>query len=317
MPLFTVFTPTYNRAHTLPRLYESIKKQTFRDFEWLIVDDGSTDGTEELVRAWQKENNDFPIIYIWQPNQHKKVAFNRAVREARGKYFVPIDSDDELLPDALEKFLYMWNTIPAEKQSNFAWVMGLCLDDNGKVVGDPFPKEPLDTSFIDYFFYYKVKGEKFACFKTEILKKFPFPEDIPNLVPESVVWLRMGKRYIGRCFNIPVRIYHQDVESICRPKDKTLAKLQNAEGMLLLYSEVLDLITMKRFLEAPFFCLLVAIAYNLFENYVNHERRRFKPKSLFGRFLASITKPLGYLVFLLDKGGFLDKIRNYLRIKIW
>lgn len=85
----------------------------------------------------------------------------------------------------------------------------------------------------------------------------------------------------------------------------------------MLYLEVLDLITLTRFLVAPFLCLSVAIVYNFWENYVNHERRRFKPKSLFGRFLASITKPFGYLVFLLDKESFWDKIRNYLRIKTW
>ncbi|MGQ9564843.1 MAG: glycosyltransferase family 2 protein, partial [Thermogutta sp.] len=96
---FTVFTPTYNRAHTLSRTYESIRRQTIRDFEWVIVDDGSTDGTDELVQQWQQECNDFPIRYFWQPNQHKKVAFNRGVREAKGQWFVPIDSDDELLPD--------------------------------------------------------------------------------------------------------------------------------------------------------------------------------------------------------------------------
>ncbi|MFN4197254.1 MAG: glycosyltransferase family 2 protein, partial [Caldimicrobium sp.] len=255
--------------------------------------------------------------YIWQPNQHKKVAFNRGVKEARGKYFVPIDSDDELLPETLENFLYMWNTIPPEKQDQYAWVMGLYLDDDGKVVGDPFPKEPLDTSFIDYVFHYKIRGDKFACFKTEVLKKFPFPEDIPNLVPESVVWFRMGKSYIGRCFNIPLGINHQDVESICRPKDKALAKLQNAEGRLLLYSETLDLINLKRFLNAPLLCIFYAIAYNVWKLYVIPERRRFKPKSLFGRFLANITKPLGYLVFIMDKKGFVNKLRKYLKIKLW
>ena len=122
---FTVFTPTYNRAHTLPRLYQSIRRQTVRDFEWVIVDDGSTDGTEALVRQWQQEGNDFPIRYFWQPNQHKKVAFNRGVREASAPWFVPIDSDDELLPDALEQFARMWATIPTAEQTRYCAVVGL------------------------------------------------------------------------------------------------------------------------------------------------------------------------------------------------
>ena len=83
--LFTVFTPTYNRASTLPRVYEGLKPQTFRDFEWLIVDDGSRDNTRELVQMWQAEAC-FPIRYIYQPNRGKPTAFNRGVQEAQGSY---------------------------------------------------------------------------------------------------------------------------------------------------------------------------------------------------------------------------------------
>lgn len=98
-PLFTVFTPTYNRAHLLHRVYESLKKQTCKDFEWLIVDDGSTDATGDLIAAWQQESlTDFPIRYIWQDNGHKKSAFNRGVKEAHGELFVPWDSDDVSSP---------------------------------------------------------------------------------------------------------------------------------------------------------------------------------------------------------------------------
>ena len=82
--LFTVLTPTYNRAHTLARVYDSLCAQIFQDFEWVVVDDGSTDNTRELVEHWC-QTAVFPINYVWQPNQHKKTAFNRGVREARGE----------------------------------------------------------------------------------------------------------------------------------------------------------------------------------------------------------------------------------------
>ena len=95
---FTVFTPTYNRAATLARVYESLQRQTFTDFEWIIVDDGSTDETAELVQQWRSESS-FPIRYIWQPNQGKHVAFNRGVELARGELFLPHDSDDESLAE--------------------------------------------------------------------------------------------------------------------------------------------------------------------------------------------------------------------------
>src|SRR5690606_3281073 len=88
--VFTVLTPTYNRAATLYRVYESLRRQTCRNFEWLIVDDGSTDRTHEAVLAWQAQA-DFPIRYVWQKNQHKKTAFNRGVREARGEFIITLD----------------------------------------------------------------------------------------------------------------------------------------------------------------------------------------------------------------------------------
>jgi glycosyltransferase involved in cell wall biosynthesis len=91
--LFTVFTPSYNRARTLPRVYESLQRQTLRNFEWLVMDDGSTDDTRQLVTRWQAESN-FPIRYIFQENQGKPAAFNHGVQEARGKLFLTLDSDD-------------------------------------------------------------------------------------------------------------------------------------------------------------------------------------------------------------------------------
>ncbi|MDP5238381.1 glycosyltransferase family A protein [Uliginosibacterium sp. 31-16] len=94
--LFTVFTPTYNRAAVL---YDSLCAQTCRDFEWLIVDDGSTDDTRELVARWQSEAG-FSIHYVWQKNGHKKTAMNRGAAEARGELFLTLDSDDACLPDA-------------------------------------------------------------------------------------------------------------------------------------------------------------------------------------------------------------------------
>src|SRR5690606_27363734 len=92
-PLFTVLTLTYNRVHTLSRVYESLAEQTFQDFEWLVIDDGSVDDTRARVLAWQQQAR-FPIRYEWQPNGCKKTAFNRGVRETRGELVVVLDSDD-------------------------------------------------------------------------------------------------------------------------------------------------------------------------------------------------------------------------------
>ena len=96
----TVFTPTYNRAYILPKLYESLKKQICNDFEWLIVDDGSTDETEKIVRGWLTEET-FPVRYIKQLNGGKHAAINRGVLETKSELFFIVDSDDQLTPDAI------------------------------------------------------------------------------------------------------------------------------------------------------------------------------------------------------------------------
>src|SRR5690242_10850122 len=110
-PLFTVFTPTYNRAHTLHRVFDSLRAQTIRDFEWLVIDDGSVDGTSEQISEWTN-TVDFPIRYFKQKNSGKHIAHNLAAREARGQFFLPLDSDDACMPDALERLSYHWNSIP-------------------------------------------------------------------------------------------------------------------------------------------------------------------------------------------------------------
>src|SRR5207237_1817583 len=104
---FTVFTATFNRAHTLPRVYDSLRVQTLTDFEWLVVDDGSTDGTRELVAGWAAQPA-FPIRYFHQENSGKHVAENVAVREAHGRFTATLDSDDWYAPDALESSLAAW-----------------------------------------------------------------------------------------------------------------------------------------------------------------------------------------------------------------
>ncbi len=109
-PLITVFTPTYNRADCINRVYESLEAQTFRDFEWLVVDDGSGDGTESVMQDFA-ESASFPVRYEKQAHAGKHVAWNRAVRDARGKFFVTADSDDAFLPESLGALLRMWDTI--------------------------------------------------------------------------------------------------------------------------------------------------------------------------------------------------------------
>lgn len=207
-PLFTIFTPTYNRASTLGRVYNSLIKQTYQNFEWLLIDDGSTDTTKDLVSIWISDSA-IPIRYIYQENQGKHIAFNKAVLEARGKFFVPLDSDDACSPLALERFKTIWESI--KKPDLFSGVCVHCENQQGQLIGKLFAKDILDTDSCELLYKYKLAGEKWGFHRTDILKSFPFPEvtDV-KFLPESLVWHAIAKHYKIRCVNEVLRIYYQD-----------------------------------------------------------------------------------------------------------
>ena len=145
IPYFTVFTPSFNSRETLPRVYESLRAQTYDKFEWLVVNDGSTDGTEALVEKWQGRAA-FPIRYFSQENRGKHRSFNRAVTEAKGALFICLDADDECVPDALEKCRGFWESIPKQDRNDFSGVTVHCTDASGKIVGKAFPKHCMDLT---------------------------------------------------------------------------------------------------------------------------------------------------------------------------
>ena len=208
--LFTVFTPTYNRAHTLHRVYDSLCAQTLRDFEWIVIDDGSTDNTAEVVADWIK-TADFPIRYFKQEHAGKHIAHNFAAREARGKFFLPLDSDDACTPRALERMAYHWNTIPDSERPLYCGIDGLCRDQNGKIIGDRFPSDPFDTTLRERRYIYRVRGEKWGSTLTDVVRRYPFPNVARGqYLAEGIVWLDIGKTYKNRCVNEVFRTYYID-----------------------------------------------------------------------------------------------------------
>ena len=239
---FTVFTPTYNRAHTLPRVYASLAAQTCRDFEWLVIDDGSTDGTGALVAAWQQEA-DFLIRYIWQENGGKHTAHNRALTEARGRFIVPLDSDDEALPNTLERLLEIWETIPVARRAEFAFVRALYADVEGNRIGDCFPQPVYDAHLTDTQYIDKVHGDKSGMMVTEILRRYPFPV-LPQKtthVPEGAVLMRIGARYLARCVNDVLMVVHFEPGSLTRPTGGSAAVAPAiAPAFVLYYRQMLN-----------------------------------------------------------------------------
>lgn len=193
MAIVTVLTPTFNRAHTLSKCYMSLNNQTNKNFEWIIVDDGSEDNTHQLVKTWIEESS-IPIKYYYKHNGGKHTAVNHGISYADSDYILILDSDDILLDKAIETVIYYWNKYSSNK--DIASVVFLKSYNNNGIVGDLFPYEEFISNPFECRQKYGVKGDKAETFKTSILKDYKYPE-IPGekFIGEGLVWNRIGKKY--------------------------------------------------------------------------------------------------------------------------
>ncbi|UBK75589.1 glycosyltransferase family 2 protein [Clostridium perfringens] len=171
MNKLTVFTPTYNRAYTLHKCYESLKKQTCKNFEWLIIDDGSDDNTKELVEKWIDEK-EFPIKYYYKENGGMHSGYNKAYEIIKTELAVCIDSDDYMTNNSVELILNFWEK---NKDEKFAGIVGLNINKGGKIIGKPLPNMK-SMKIYDYYNRYNGSGDKKIVYRTEIIKKFISPE---------------------------------------------------------------------------------------------------------------------------------------------
>lgn len=177
----TVFTPAFNRVHTLGRTYKSLCRQTCKDFEWLVIDDGSTDGTRQLVEQWMSKDSGFPIRYIYQENQGMHGAHNTAYANITTELNTCIDSDDYMPDDAVEKIIRFWKVHGSDK---VAGIVGLDVTADMKVIGKPLPT---NTESITLGGYYRAGGAggKKQVYRTEVIKQYPaYP-------------LFKGEKYVG------------------------------------------------------------------------------------------------------------------------
>ena len=192
-PILTVFTPAYNRARKLERAYKSLKRQSEKSFCWLIVDDGSTDNTEETVQSFINEDL-VNIKYIKQANGGKMRAHNRGVTECNTELFICLDSDDYLPDTAIGDILEAWKDI--ETNDEYAGIIAYKGEENGApIYGNYFP-DVTDCSFREL--YQKgFRGETTLIFRTELLKEHLFPEiEGEKYIPEDVVYDRIDEGHI-------------------------------------------------------------------------------------------------------------------------
>lgn len=201
----TVFTPTFNRAYILSNLYQSLQRQSFYDFEWLIVDDGSTDNTKELINKWKMDQNAFEIRYVWQKNGGKCRAINKGLDLAKGELFFTVDSDDYLTDDALEKIDCWERELP--QNGNYCGVAGNLGSTPKKTSNTIFPSGYYEGTLLDR--YKNVDGERAIIFYTQIHRKYRYPEfEGENFMTEAVVYNRMAADgYKIRFYNDIIWIY--------------------------------------------------------------------------------------------------------------
>jgi len=286
----SIFTATYNRGHLLRRLFTSLKEQSYANFEWIIVDDGSTDETNQIISKIKNEAF-FDVIYKKQENQGKHIAINTGVTLANGNYFFIVDSDDRLPKNALE---VISNKIEKIREDNaIAGVVGLKCFFDKKIVGfNPLKKDVICDIF-DYRYKYNATGDRAEVLKTSILKEFPFPKfEEEKFIPESIVWNRIAQHYQMLFFN--ENVYECEYLDTGLSAQSIKLRRKYPKGVMHLYAELSTIkkITITHKLKANvnywrfFFCEISNALENL--------------KILKQHHFTFLCLPLGFLLYTKD-----------------
>ena len=226
--MFSILTTTYNSELLIHRVYDSLVNQTFKDFEWIIIDDASTDNTEQLIKTWQK-NSAFEIIYHKMPtNQGKAYGINKGIDLCKKPITINADADDTFSKNTLSDLRNIWNTIDnGENPEKIGAVWTLAQDEQGNIVGEQWPKDFWQVSFKERVLNRKknVQGEKWHSWRTEVLRKFKKYTNPNSRVSPSISWNRINKYYDFLCVNIVHRTYFHNAEGLSHQK-KSQLKIQ-------------------------------------------------------------------------------------------
>lgn len=191
--MITILTPTYNRGYILHQAYQSLLLQKNKDFEWLIIDDGSTDNTKEVVREFVKENK-ITIRYYLKKNGGKHTAVNEGVKKAKGEYILILDSDDLLTKDATEKIKKYCKKY--ENNEKLACLSFLRVRPDKKTIGKVYEGTEIISNNIDFRYNKGIMGDMAEVYRTSILKKYPFPVfDNERFLSEAIVWNKIAFEY--------------------------------------------------------------------------------------------------------------------------
>ena len=281
--LISVFTPTYNRAYILEKLYKSLCNQSCKNFEWIVVDDGSVDNTEELIQNFIQENK-IHIVYYKQKNQGKHIAINKGVELAKGELFFIVDSDDYLTEDAIATVV---DNLTEFKQPNVCGLVFNRVTPSFNIIGKKANFEKVKCSLYDLKFKYKLNSDKAEIFKTEIIKKFPFPYfEGEKFSPEALVMYRMSGEY--QIVYINKGIYVCEYLQGGLTANITKIRMNSPKGATLYYYE--------QFLRSHTVLLKMKSAINFYRFQANDTK--IEDKIYFPYLLLN---PLGKLMYLMDK----------------
>lgn len=291
-PFFTVLVPTYNRAYTLRRLYNSLLTQNRNDFILMIIDDGSEDGTDLLIEELKKEAK-IEIEYYKKTNAGKHRALNFAMTKIRSEATIIVDSDDWLASGALAQLKQAWDKVPENEKKYFSGVAGLCAYEDGRIIGTDYKVDHhVDAHPSRYNVLNKITGDKISFHLTVVLKQYPFPEILgEKFISESVVWNKISVKYKQRLIN-EVVLYKEYLPDGLSA-DSINQRVKNAKGTMLVYQVELECASFTLFSK-----LKSTLNYNRFMFHSGScKLMSFKG----GRLLQVICFCPSYLFYVLDK----------------
>jgi len=304
--LVTIFTPSYNRAKTLPELYDSLLQQTYRNFEWIIVNDGSNDNTNELVEKWLKENR-ISIVYIEQSNNGKHIAMNVAVAKAKGILFTTVDSDDYLIPNALKILVDVWKRIPEDEWELYSSVKSKCFDaTTGEKLGKTIPGKKMVSSYLDATYKFKLKCEMQALTRIDVLKEFPNPAIMGGpqngglrFYPESI-WQELAARKYKTIFiEEATCAYRQDSSESLLGRGKKYDRYR--ENIYLWYHIINDNFDYFWWDPKQFIKAYIGITMDSIFNGYSLRKMFGLINSPLKRYMLTFFLPLGYVAYLMKK----------------
>lgn len=293
--MVSVITPTYNRGHVIKNLYRSLSEQTNKNFEWIIVDDGSTDNTKKSIEKII-EKYELNIKYFYKENGGKHTALNLGVDNASGNCIFIVDSDDVLEVNAIEFIEKNFREI--SDNDKIAGMGALKCYKNGEVIGDSFPKDKYLRSILDVTYKDKILGDKALIFKTEILKSYRFPVfKNEKFLTEAVVYNRMANdNYLIEWYNEKIYIVEYLSDGLTNKYDSIM--LQSWNGTKLYFNELLN--SNIDFLEKKKYVYPEMIKY-----YIS--------KNEFRDLIRKVNMPLYSIVIGMYK-GFLLKVKKNIKI---